>query len=122
MFGPLGWPPVSGTVKDSDGSGAGSNERSVTGTEVTRANAGVRAELCKTMEPAWSPGDSGVWTVSVTAREPPGGSVTERADRVPNGSQVAVLAPNSAGTDVAVELVPSTAVHSPAAGSDTWTF
>jgi hypothetical protein len=74
------------------------------------------------MEPAWSPGLAGVLTVSVTVRDAPGASDTECADRFPNRCQAAVLAPNWAGAEEAVETVPRRAVHSPGAGSDTWTF
>src|ERR1700722_9555240 len=109
-------PPVRVPVTVVDGSGAGSSERSVTGIEVTAANAGDAAELRSRIEPDSSPGCDGVGTVSVTVPEAPGASVSEGADRVPNDSQVAVLAWNFAGMAGPAPSVAIRAVHVPASG------
>ena len=94
MLGVRPLPPVRVPVTVVDGAGAGSSERSVTGTEVTSygEKAGWRAELRRIIDSAWSPGWAGVETVSVKVREASGASVTEIADSLPKRRQVAVLA------------------------------
>lgn len=110
-------PPVRVPVTVVDGSGAGTSERSVTGIEVTRVNAGTLAAVLRTMiEPDWSPGCAGVDAVNRTMVEAPGASVTVFAVRLPNGCQVAVLAWNCAGTGAPVPAVAISAVHVPGAG------
>ena len=87
-------PPVRVPEKVTDGAGAGTSERSVTGMVVSRVNAGEAAALFSTISPAWSPGCAGVGTVSVTLADVLGASVTELVDRLPKFCQVAVLAWN----------------------------
>src|SRR5215472_11894287 len=113
-------PPVSVPVTVVDGLGVGISARSVTGIEVTAANAGAAAELRSRIEPDWSPACGGVDAVSVTAPEAPGARVSELADRLPNGCQVAVRAANLAGTGGPNPVVAIRAVHLPGCGSATW--